>query len=539
MKRLPAGTPVAVQVSIWRLAAHQMLRDFRAGELRLLMVAVTLAVAALTAVGFFADRLNQGLARDARQLMGGDAIVASDNPTPTDFIEQARASGLRVAGSVTFPSMGRADDAQGGATRLVAVKAVSEAYPLRGRLLLRAASDGPESAATGAPQAGTVWVDPALLDALGLKIGDPLLLGDATLRIARTIVIEPDRGAGFMSFSPRVMLNEADLAATGLIQPASRVRYRLAVASPKDDDVAVQRFTTWADGQIKSRGLRGIEVDSLASGRPEMTQTLDRAEKFLNLVALLAALLAAVAVAIASRDFANRHLDDCAMLRVLGRSQRHIAVQYLIEFGLVGLVASLLGVALGFAVHHVFVWLLSGLVHATLPAVTIWPALFGIGVGLTLLLGFGLPPVLQLAQVPPLRVIRRDVGAVKPASLAVLGAGPARLRGAADGGFVGPQARPDRGGRIRGRCVRLRPAQLVRGGCPSHRGARITGAALARSRDAPDRCSSRLRRAAGFGAQCRPARARAAGAAPHGSDQQLAPGDSTRCARPVRDQRAA
>ena len=154
-----------------------------------------------------------------------------------------------------------------------------------------------------------------------------------------------------------------------------------------------------------------------------MRQTLDRAEKFLNLVALLAALLAAVAVGIASRDFAGRHLDDCAMLRVLGLPQRTIALQYFIEFALVGLIASVAGLVLGFVVHYVFVWLLAGLVEAVLPPPGIWPALFGAGVGFTLLFGFGLPPVLQLARVPPLRVIRRDVGAMKPASLAVLGAG--------------------------------------------------------------------------------------------------------------------
>ncbi|MEO8279226.1 MAG: FtsX-like permease family protein [Ideonella sp.] len=425
MNRSAAAAPTVqtTRVSVWRLAWHQTRRDFRAGELRLLMLAVTLAVAALTAVGFFADRLNHGLARDARQLMGGDAIISGDQPTPAQFAERARALGLKSAISTSFPSMGRASEQQGGATRLVAVKAVSEIYPLRGSLRL---SEGPGSAefsANGAPKPGTVWVDAGLLEALGLKIGDPLLLGDARLLMTRTIVIEPDRGAGFMSFSPRVMLNQADLPATGLIQPASRVGYRLAVASPTNDDAAVRSFTEWAESELKSQNLRGMRIETMASGRPEMQQTLGRAEKFLNLVALLAALLAAVAVAIASRDFASRHLDDCAMLRVLGQSQRRIAAQYLIEFGLIGLLASALGVAFGFAVHYVFVWLLSGLVGAALPAATLWPALFGIGVGLTLLLGFGLPPVLQLAKVPPLRVIRRDVGSVKPASLAVLGAG--------------------------------------------------------------------------------------------------------------------
>ncbi len=408
------------------LAWRQTARDFRAGELRLLVVAVLLAVAALTAVGFFADRLSQGLSRDARQLLGGDAVLSSDKPAPPAFVEQARALGLRIATSTSFPSMARASDERGGETRLVAVKAVSDAYPLRGTLAVRSGDEPPQTVAAG-PGRGMVWVDAGLLDALQLRVGDPLLLGDAELAIARIIVVEPDRGAGFMAFAPRVMLHEADLAATALIQPASRVTYRLAVAA--DDrrgstgEAAVRSFVQWAEQQIDAQRLRGIRVESLESGRPEMQLTLDRAEKFLNLVALLAALLAAVAVAIASRDFASRHLDDCAMLRVLGQPQRSIAPAYAIEFGFVGLLASALGVALGFAVHHVFVALLAGLVDAALPAASGWPALFGVGVGLTLLLGFGLPPVLQLARVPPLRVIRRDVGALKPASAFVLAAG--------------------------------------------------------------------------------------------------------------------
>jgi putative ABC transport system permease protein len=407
----------------WALAWRQTLRDFRAGELRLLLVAVTLAVGALTAVGFFADRLERSLARDARQLLGGDAIVSSDKPTPPAFIDEARARSLQVATTTSFPSMGRAPDDKGGASKLVAVKAVSDGYPLRGRLKLRSAPDAPERDSAGAPEPGTVWVDASLLSALQLKMGDALLLGDASLKIARIVSVEPDRGAGFMSFAPRVMIGHGDLAATGLIQPASRVNYRLAVASPASRDADVSAFVRWAEEQVEKQPLRGVRVESMESGRPEMKQTLDRAEKFLNLVALLAALLAAVAVAIASRDFAERHLDDCAMLRVLGQPQRSIAGAYALEFGAVGLIASLAGVLLGLLVHNVFVWLLAGLVQAELPPVGVWPALFGIGVGLTLLIGFGLPPVLQLARVPPLRVMRRDVGALKATSLVVLAAG--------------------------------------------------------------------------------------------------------------------
>ncbi|KNZ34574.1 MAG: ABC transporter permease [Methylibium sp. NZG] len=412
-----------IKPSVWQLAWRQMARDFRAGELRLLVVAVMLAVAALTAVGFFADRINGGLARDAKQMLGGDAIVSSDKPTPAAFTAKAQELGLRAASTTGFPSMGRAPDDKGGATRLVSVKGVSDAYPLRGQVTVNSGAGGADVKLAGAPERGSVWVDPALLTSLNLAVGDTLLLGDAALRITRVIVIEPDRGTGFMSFAPRVMLNVADLPATALIQPASRVNYRFAVAAPGASDAPVRQFVEWAEAQAKSGAVRGVSVESLASGRPEMRQTLDRAEKFLNLVALLAALLAAVAVGIASRDFAGRHLDDCAMLRVLGASQRSIALQYLIEFAVVGLLASLAGVLLGFIVHYVFVWLFAGLVAAQLPAASLWPALFGVGVGFTLLMGFGLPPVLQLAQVPPLRVIRRDVGALKPASIAVLAAG--------------------------------------------------------------------------------------------------------------------
>ena len=411
-----------MKISFWRLGWRSLWRDLRSGELRLLMVAVTLAVAALTAVGFFADRLKGGLERDARQLLGGDAVISSDNPTPAVFADKARALGLEVVQTLGFPTMGRAVDAKGGATKLVALKAVDPGYPLRGSLRISDQPGAPEQVTRAIPSAGDVWVDAPLLEALAVQVGDLLLLGDASLRIAKIIVSEPDRGAGFMNFAPRVMVNHADLAATRLIQPASRLTYRMAVAGA---DKRVADFVAWATIEASKPEVRGVRVESLRAGRPELGQTLERAEKFLNLVALLAALLSAVAVALAARGFAANHLDDCAMLRVLGLSQRTIASAYAFEFTLVGLLASGLGVLFGFAVHYVFVLLLAGLVEAALPAAGLLPVFFGLGMGLTLLLAFGLPPVLQLAQVPPLRVIRRDVGNLRPASVGVLGLGVA------------------------------------------------------------------------------------------------------------------
>lgn len=441
-----AAAPSSVPVSFWSLGWRSLWRDWRAGELRLLLLAVTLAVAALTAVAFFADRLQGGLQRDARALIGGDAVIQSDRPAPPAFAAKAAELGLQTVQTLSFPTMGRARDEEGGAARLVALKVVAPGYPLRGSLRV---ADSPETAdapTRDIPAPGTAWVDAALLSALQLQIGQPLLLGDASLTLAKVIVVETDRGAGFMSFAPRVMINAADLPASGLVQPASRVGYRLAVAGA---DPAVKQYVAWAEAELKKPEIRGLRLESLEGGRPEMQQTLERAEKFLNLVALLAALLSAVAVAIAARGFAQRHLDDCAMMRVLGLSQGTMARAYAFEFTVVGLVASGLGVLAGFGLHYVFVLLLSGLVESALPAATFWPVLLGLGMGLTLMMAFGLPPVLQLAQVPPLRVIRRDVGQLKPATLAVLGLGVAgfavlllaasrdlKLGGIAVGGFA-------------------------------------------------------------------------------------------------------
>ena len=428
-----------MNTAFYVLGWRSLWRDVRAGELRLLVLAVVLAVAALTAVGFFADRLNGGLQRDARQLLGGDAVISSDSPTPQVFIDKAKQLGLQTAFTLGFPTMARAPSTPQAVgqtdpmTKLVALKAVSEAYPLRGSLQITSKQDAESAKTRAVPAVGEAWVDAALLDGIGLQVGDKLLLGDAELRIGQIITAEPDRGAGFANFAPRVMVNMAGIVATGLIQPASRVTYRFAVAGTGSGepvaDKDVKAFADFAKTQITNgstgAGMAGVRLESFEGGRPEMKQTLDRAEKFLSLIALLAALLSAVAVALAARGFAAKHLDDCAMLRVLGQSQRNIGLSYTFEFALVGLFASGLGILIGYAVHYVFVLLLAGLIESSLPAASLWPVAFGLGMGMTLLLAFGLPPVLQLAQVPPLRVIRRDVGSLKPASLAVLGLGMA------------------------------------------------------------------------------------------------------------------
>lgn len=435
-------------VAAWRWALIQTRRDLRSSSMRFLLVAVVLAVAALTAVAFFADRIERGLSRDAAQLLGADAVVVGDQPLPADFVQRAEALGLRVAQTAVFSSMARALDEQGGEAKLAAIKAVSANHPLRGQLTLgRMGADGQvergDPAPAGGPRPGHVWVDPGLLVGLNLKLGDRIWLGESQFTIEAVIHSEPDRGAGFMNFSPRALIRESDLAATQLIQPASRVNHRVLVAGPIRPGDAGAALNTQpqqvADAQAQARiqryvqasreqaeSLRGVRVETLEEGRPEMRATLDRAGLFLRLVALLAALLSAVAVALVARDFAQRRLDDCALLRVLGVPQRTMAWAHGLQFLLVGLLASALGLLLGWGFHLVFVELLGSFVKVDLPAAGWQPILLGLGVGILLTLGFGLPPVLQLARVPPLRVLRRDLGGLRP-----LSAGMALLGGAA------------------------------------------------------------------------------------------------------------
>jgi putative ABC transport system permease protein len=392
-----------------RQALRMLARDWRAGELRVLAVALVIAVAAITSVAFFADRVGQALARDAHQLLGADLVLVSDHPWPRESAGLIDRAGLARAEGVNFISM-----ASGKESTLSGVKAVTENYPLRGRLRIAKAPGAPDAPAERGPAPGTVWLEERLVTALGAPVGSRIKLGRAQFDVAAVLTLEPERSTSFFNIAPRLMMNIADVQSTGLIQTGSRVWYYLYAAGSPAQVKALERAVKLERGQ---------RIDTLDTGRPEVRGAVDRAQRFLGLTALLAAILAGVAVALGTRRFVERHLDGCAVMRCLGATQSQLLRLYALEFLSLGLAACALGCVLGYIAQEAIGMAVAEVVRAELPPPRVLPAVQGFLVGLVLLLGFALPPLIQLKNVPAVRVLRRESGAPKGGTLAAYAAG--------------------------------------------------------------------------------------------------------------------
>lgn len=383
-------------MKLFRLSLNLLRRDWRAGEWRVLLLALVLAVGSLATVGLFADRVRQALQQQAQSLIGADLRITSSRPLPINYRKAAEAKGLQVVQSRTFPSM----VAHGEQVLLSEIQAVEAGYPLRGKIEI---DDGDLHVADSLPVISTVWVDERLLRRLDVQVGDELSIGALHFMVAARIVKDIDQSIGFASFAPRVLMNEADLVSTGLLQEGSRISYRLMIAGDAAQVLAIK-----ASLQEKLSGNEKME--DVRDARPEIRTALERAEHFLGLAALTVAILAGAAMALAARRFVLRHLDGVAVMRCLGAQQGQVLSLFLYQFVLLGIVAVMIGGLLGYLTQAALVESIASMREASLPQPSVLPLIKAAISGFSLLLGFAFLPLLQLRKVSPLRVLRRELG---------------------------------------------------------------------------------------------------------------------------------
>lgn len=403
-------------MNLVRLSWRMLLREWRAGELYALALALVVAVGGVTAVSFFTDRVSQALGGEASQLLGADLVLVSDHEIAPVFSQEARRRSLKLVRTLTFPSM--IIGTYGN--QLAEVKAVEGGYPLRGALRLKTVQG--ESSAAGIPAPGTVWLDERLRAQLRLAPGDRVEVGAAQLAVAAELSFEPDSSGGLFSIAPRLMMNLADLPATQLVQPGSRITYRLMLAG---ETKAIAAYQAWA----ASRLGRGEKLEGVSDARPEIRSALERGGKFLGLAALTSVILAAVAIVLSARRFLERHLDGCAVMRCIGATQAQVFRLYFYQFLWLGLMASLAGCLLGFGAQWVLAQQLEHLVANGLPAPSLLPVAQGVLTGMATLLGFTLPFLQRLQRVPAIWVLRRELGLPQRFNLLSFAVGVALLAG--------------------------------------------------------------------------------------------------------------
>ena len=381
----------------FRFALRQLGREWKAGELYVLLMALVIAIGSHTAIGHFTTRISSAMAANANDVIGGDLTLVGSRPADTAMLERAEQLGLRIARAVQFSSVISTNDE----ILLVGVKAVDDGYPLKGSLKIATELYGRTQSVTTGPMAGEAWVESRVLRALQLQPGDYIELGKTRLAASRILAFEPDRGRNFYSFTPRVLINAQDLEKTGILQPASRVWYRYMFAGAKQP---VAEYRAWAE----AHRLPGQHIHGLGDERPGVAEALDKAQQYMGLAGLVALLLAAVAIAGGGRHYSERHYDTSALLRCMGCRQLDIVVIYLIQLLLLALVGGLLGNGVGWLAQAGLLTAISALLPENI-APPQWSTFYsGLVLAFVVLIGFTLPSVLRLKSVPPQRVLRND-----------------------------------------------------------------------------------------------------------------------------------
>lgn len=381
-----------------RLALLALLRDGKSGELRVLMLALLVAVSALTAVGFFTSRVSLAVDQQAGEVLAADLRLQSRAPIERQYFDLATAAGLATAEVSTFPSV----VLKGNDSALTAIRAVSPRYPLRGRLKVAEVPFGPAHEVTTLPGPGEAWLEPRLFGQLDARVGDRVRVGQTELTIAKVLDYRPDQGSQFVDLAPTLLMRLEDVPATKLTQEGSRINYAALFAGPTP---AVAQFKE----QLTARKRPGQRIVDVAEASPQIRSAVDRAGRFLNLAALVTILLAAIAVAIAARRYVARHLDTVALMKSMGASQRLVLAISVLQLLAIAIVAGVGGALIGYAAQEGIAFLLRDLVRGELPRPALSAGWLGLMTSIFILIGFALPPLLQLRKVPPARVLRHNL----------------------------------------------------------------------------------------------------------------------------------
>jgi putative ABC transport system permease protein len=395
------------------LALRTLAREWRSGELGVLLLALTVAVGALTGVGFLVGRISAAVALQASSVLAADIRLGSPRPLSADYFAEAARRGLASSSTTSLLSV----VFNGDASQLTNVTAVTAGYPLRGRLLLAQEPFAAGTPAAGIPAPGEVWPASKLLAAVGGRVGSQLSIGAATFRVTHVLISRPDQGGTFAELAPSLIMNASDLPATRLIQPGSRVSYQGLFAGER---AAISDFKDW----LSAHKLRGERLRDISDASPQVRSAVDRAGRFLSLASMVSVLLCAIAVAMAARRYVHRHLDTVALLKTLGATRAFTLSVAVLQLLALALGAALAGSVLGFLAQEWLLRTIRGLLAVTeLPPPGIAPLALGFMTAIAVLAGFALPPLIQLTRVPALRVLRRDVG--PPPPLVLLAFGPA------------------------------------------------------------------------------------------------------------------
>lgn len=387
-----------ILVSLFLLSWTLLKRDWRAGELQVLLLALIIAVASITSIGIFTQRINLAIHDQSGQFLGADLLLSSPKPVSDNILQKAKKLGLQQSHNLRFSSVLVAHDT----FQLAHVKAVDDDYPLKGAIKISAELFGESLDTNHGPIAGEVWLNSRLFNSLNVNIGDDIELGESLFKATAVLINDPGQSTSFIAIAPRLLMHINDVEKTNIIQPGSRLVYQYLFTGSRAQR---KQFEKWLKPQLNpTQKLMGGKEGSSA-----LNSALTRAEQYLSLASMLSVMLAGIAIAMAANRYSIRHYDQSALMRCMGTQQSQLIRLYTYQLLLVGLLASLIGCAVGYLSQQVLVLLLQDILPADLPMPPIAPFIIGFTSGLITLTGFSLPAIIRLKSVSPLRVLRRDI----------------------------------------------------------------------------------------------------------------------------------